>query len=299
MFKVFRKRYHTSDFIFNIILYSFIWFMTLAILYPLIYILSASFSSPRAVISGRVWLLPVELSLTGYEAVFKNARLLTGFANSLYYMTVGTAVNIVMTVLAAFPLSRKEFFGRNVIMGMFVFTMLFSGGMIPNYILVRNLGIIDTRWAMILPSAMSVWNVIVTRTFFKSTIPDEMYEAGQIDGCGDFRFLISIILPLSVPIIAVNILYYGVWNWNTYFNALLYLRKPQLHPLQIVLREILVLNTISPEILKDFDVMLRKQGLIDVIKYSVIVVASVPVLCIYPFVQKYFVKGVMVGAIKG
>jgi putative aldouronate transport system permease protein len=295
----FQKKFNMSDTVFNIMLYGFIWLSFLAILYPLIYILSASFSAPRAVISGRVWLYPVELSLTGYEAVFKNSRILIGFANSLYYMFFGTAVNIVLTVLAAFPLSRKEFYGRNLIMGFFVFTMLFSGGLVPLYLLVKNLGIYNTRWAMILPTAMAVWNVIISRTYFKTTIPDEMYEVGQIDGCSDFRFLMRIVLPLSGPIIAVNVLYYGVANWNSYFNALIYLRTPKLQPLQIVLREILVLNTISPEVLKDYDVMLRKQGLVDVIKYSVIVVASVPVLCLYPFVQKYFVKGVMIGAIKG
>lgn len=293
------KKCTISDTIFNILLYGFIWFATLVILYPLIYIVSASFSTPQEVVAGNVWLFPVKPSLLGYEAVFKNPRIMMGFTNSFIYMIAGTSINILFTVLAAFPLSRKEFFGRNIFMALFVFTMLFSGGLIPTYLLVKNLGIYNTRWAMIIPSAMSVWNVIITRTYFKTNIPDEMYEAGYIDGCSDLRFLAIIVLPLSAPIIAVNVLYYGVANWNTYFNALIYLRTQKLHPLQIVLREILVLNTVSPEVLKDYDIALRRQGLVEVIKYSVIVVASVPVLCLYPFIQKYFVKGVMIGALKG
>lgn len=291
--------YNPSDIGFNIIMAGFLCFLTIAILYPLIYIVSASFSSPQAVIAGKVWLWPVNPTLMGYEAVFKNHRIITGFANSFYYMVAGTAINVVITILAAYPLSRKEFFGRNAFMSIFVFTMLFSGGLIPTFMVVRNLGIYNTRWAMLLPSAMSVWNVIITRTYFKTNIPDEIYEAGQIDGCSDIRFLISAVLPLSAPIIAVNILYYGVANWNAYFSALIYLRSPELHPLQIVLREILVLNTISPEVMQNYEIALRSQGLVDVIKYAVIVVASVPVLCLYPFIQKYFVKGVMIGAIKG
>jgi len=288
-----------GDKLFNVFNVLFLWLVFFVVAYPLLYVVSASFSSAQAVISGQVWLLPVDLTLDGYQAVFKNAQFLTGFMNSLFYMAAGTAVNLVLTVMAAFPLSRKELFGRNLLMGIFVFTMLFSGGLIPSYLLVRDLDLLDSRWAMILPVALSVWNVIITRTYFQVTIPDELYEASQVDGCSDFRFLLRMVLPLSAPIMAVMALYYGVGHWNSYFQALIYLKSPELQPLQIVLRNILVLNQMDPTMMQDFEALQRKQGLVDIIKYAIIVVASVPVLLIYPFVQRYFVRGVMVGAIKG
>jgi len=288
-----------GDILFNLLLKVFLCICLIVVLYPLVYVVSASFSTPSEVISGKVWLWPVKFSLVGYEAVFKNNQITTGFMNSLYYMFVGTFVNLVMTMLAAYPMSRKEFYGRNIIMAIFVFSIMFSGGLIPSYLLVKKLGLIDTRWAMIIPTAMSIWNVIITRTYIQVTIPDEMYEAAQLDGCNDIKFLFKIVIPLSGPILAVMALYYGVSNWNTYFNALIYLSNETLFPLQIVLRNILILGNIDPTMVKDFDIIKKRQGLVQVLRYAVIVVASVPVLCIYPFVQKYFIKGVMVGAIKG
>lgn len=288
-----------GDRIFDVFIYLFLCMSFIVVTYPLLYVVSASFSSPHAVIAGKVWFFPVEPTLRGYAAVFKNSQLITGFMNSLFYMVIGTSLNLIMTVIAAYPLSRKELQGRNAVMMFFVFTMFFSGGLIPGYLLVKNLGMLDTRWALIIPAAMSVWNVIITRTFFQVTIPQELYEAAQIDGAGDFRFLLSIAVKLSAPIIAVMALYYGVGHWNTYFSALIYLNSQELFPLQIILRSILVLNNIDPMMMKDFEALQRKQGLADVLKYAVIVVASVPVLLIYPFVQKYFVKGVMIGSIKG
>ncbi|GHT60110.1 sugar ABC transporter permease [Spirochaetia bacterium] len=248
---------------------------------------------------GDVWLWPVRPTLRGYNAVFKNPKIMTGFANSFFYMIVGTTVNLVMTMLAAFPLTRREFRGRNIISVLMVFTMYFSGGMVPTYIVVKKLMLVDTRAAMIIPIALSVWNVILCRTYIQSMIPDTLYEAAKIDGCSPFRFLIKIVFPLSAPILAVLALYYGVGHWNAYFNALLYLNKTELAPLQIVLREILVLSKIDPVMIADARELAAKQGLADLVKYAVIVVASVPVMLIYPFVQKYFVKGVMIGAIKG
>ncbi|MDI4647089.1 MULTISPECIES: carbohydrate ABC transporter permease [Cohnella] len=288
-----------GDRIFNVATYLYLAIVFVLVAYPLIYVVSASFSAPSAVISGKVWLWPVEPTLNGYEAVFKNKQLVSGFANSLFYMVAGTLINLVMTVMAAFPLSRKELFGRNLFMAIFLFTMLFSGGLIPTFLLVRDLGLLDTRWAMILPVALSVWNLIITRTYFQATIPDELYEAASMDGCTDFRFLLRMALPLSAPILAVMALYYGVGHWNSYFNALIYLKSPDLQPLQIILRNILVLNQLDPTMMQDFEVLQRKQGLADIVKYAVIVVASLPVLLIYPFVQKYFVRGIMIGAIKG
>lgn len=276
----------------------FLWICLIVILYPLIYVVSASFSTPSEVIAGKVWLLPVKPTLLGYETVFKNPKLMTGFYNSFWYAIVGTSFNIFMTILAAYPLSRKQMVGRGFFMSLFIITMFFSGGLIPLYLTVKNVGILDTRLAMILPAALSVWNVIIARTFFMSTIPEEMYEASQIDGSNDFLFLIKMVLPLSKPIIAVIALYYAVGHWNSYFNALIYLQDNSLFPLQLILRDILVLSNIDPLMMQDVDLMMQKQGLKDIVKYSVIVVASVPVLCIYPFVQKYFVKGVMIGALK-
>jgi len=288
-----------GDRVFNVATYLYLWIVFVLVAYPLLYVVSASFSSPSAVISGKVWFWPVEPTLNGYLAVFKNNQLVSGFANSIFYMVIGTLINLAMTVMAGFPLSRKELYGRNLFMAIFVFTMLFSGGLIPNFLLVKDLGMLDTRWAMLLPVALSVWNVIITRTYFQANIPDELYEAAAMDGCNDFRFLLRMALPLSAPILAVIALYYGVGHWNSYFNALIYLKSPDLQPLQIILRNILVLNQLDPTMMQDFEALQRNQGLVDIIKYAVIVVASVPLLLIYPFVQKYFVRGIMIGAIKG
>ncbi|MDQ1908964.1 carbohydrate ABC transporter permease [Paenibacillus sp. GD4] len=289
----------TGDKIFNIVNYVMLSLFFIAVLYPLIYIISASFSSTEAVISGRVWLWPVEPGLKGYEAVFSNKAIWSGFANSLFYTVVGTIVNVVLTLMAAYPLARKDFIGRNLIMFIFVFTIMFSGGLIPNYMLVKDLGLLDTRWAMIIPSALSVFNVIITRTYFQTNIPNEMLEAAQVDGSTDWQFLTRIVLPLSGPIVAVISLFYAVNHWNSYFSALLYLKDRDLYPLQLVLRSILIQNQIDPSMVMSEEDLVARQGLADLLKYSLIVVATVPVLIIYPFVQKHFVKGVMIGSIKG
>ena len=288
-----------GDIIFTILIYAFLVFSLLIVLYPLLFVVSASISEPRAVMSGKVWLLPVNPTFMGYQAVFKNPNILTGFANTLFYTVVGTAVNILLTVLAAYPLSLKEFRIRKHIMSLLVFTMLFSGGLIPSYMLVRNLGMVNTRWAMIIPAAMSVWNVILTRTYFQTTIPEQLRESAKLDGCDDFRYLYKILVPLSGPIIAVVSLYYAVDHWNTYFDALIYLQSGKLYPLQIILRDILILNSVKAEMTIEVDKLARTLGLMSVVKYALIVVASVPILVLYPFIQKYFIKGVMVGSLKG
>ncbi|KRG15451.1 sugar ABC transporter permease [Virgibacillus soli] len=272
--------------------------LLIVFLYPLIYIVSSSFSSADAVTAGEVWLWPVDFSLEGYKAVFAYKQIWTGYGNSLFYMIVGTFINITLTILAAYPLSRKDFYGRNFFMLLFLFTMLFSGGLIPNYLLVKELGMLNTRWAMIIPNAMSVFNVIITRTYFKMTIPDELHEAAKMDGCSDFRFLAKVVLPLSGPIIAVMGLFYAVGHWNAFFNALIYLRDQDYYPLQLVLNNILVQNEVDPEMFIDVESQAAIAGLRELLKYSLIVVASIPVLVIYPFVQKHFVKGVMIGSLK-
>ncbi|MFE5320648.1 carbohydrate ABC transporter permease [Paenibacillus sp. NPDC056579] len=289
----------TGDKVFNIVNYTILSIFFLSMLYPLIYIVSASFSSSEAVISGRVWLWPVDPGLKGYEAVFSNKAVWTGFANSLFYTVAGTIINVVLTLMAAYPLARRDFIGRNLIMFIFVFTIMFSGGLIPNYLLVKDLGLLDTRWAMIIPSALSVFNVIITRTYFQTNIPNEMLEAAQVDGSTDWQFLTRIVLPLSGPIVAVISLFYAVNHWNSYFSALLYLKDRELYPLQLVLRSILIQNQIDPSMVMSEEDLVARQGLADLLKYSLIVVATVPVLVIYPFVQKHFVKGVMIGSIKG
>ena len=299
MVKTHRVRLLRRDLAFDAINTVFLIACALIVVYPLIYIVSASISDHIAVVSGRVWLFPVGIEFDAYRAVFRNSMILTGYGNSLFYMVFGTVLSVFLTVLAAFPLSRKEFTVRNFFMGMFLFTMLFSGGLIPTYMVVRNLGILDTRFAMLLPSAIGVWNVIVTRTFLQATITDELYEAAAIEGCGDIRFLLSFVFPLSGPIIAVMTLYYAVWIWNSYFDALIYLKSRDLYPLQIVLRNILILNQTDGGMVSDISVMARKQGLADVMKYALIVVSSAPLLIVYPFVQKHFVKGIMIGSVKG
>lgn len=288
-----------ADRIFNVANYIILLIFLVSVAYPLIYVVSASFSNPRAVINGDMWLWPVDITLDGYRAVFDNPRIITGFKNSLFYTVAGTFVSVVLTILAAYPLSRKDLAGKNVIMFMFMFTMLFGGGLIPTYLTVRSVGILDTRLAMILPVALSVWNMIITRTFFQSTIPDELLEAAQLDGSSDFRFVWDNVIPLSGPIIAVNALFYAVAQWNTYFNALIYLTDKDLFPLQLILRQILVQNDIDMTQIGDIGDLQRRMDMRDLLKYSLIVVASVPVLIIYPFVQRYFVRGVMIGSLKG
>ncbi len=287
---------------FTVLNYIVLTLFLLSVLYPLIYVVSASFSSPDAIVSGRVWLWPVGFTLDGYEAVFHHKLIGSGFRNSLFYMVAGTAINVTLTILAAYPLARKDLYGRNFFMFLFVFTTMFSGGLIPFYILVRNLGMLDTVWAMLLPGALGVWNVVITRTYFQTSIPDEMLEAAQLDGCSDFTFVRKIVLPLSMPIIAVITLFYAVGHWNQYFSAFIFLKSQSLYPLQIVLREILIQNNINMDMLStvvDVQSAAKREGLSNLLKYSLIVVATVPLMIVYPFVQKHFVKGVMIGSLKG
>lgn len=280
------------------ILIIFMLFIAAIMLYPLLVVLSTSFSSPSAVTSGKVWLFPVDFSLEGYKAVFKTSDVLIGYRNSLFYMVVGTALNVCMTLLAAYPLSRDDLVGRGIIMKLFTFTMIFSGGMIPNYLLLKDLNMLNTRWAMILPGAISAYNMIITRTFIKSNIPKDMLEAAQLDGCSDIQYFFKIVLPLSGAVIAVITLYYAIAHWNSYFDAFMYLNDKELYPLQVFLKNILVSNQVQADMIVDEQVQ-AIEGIAEVLKYSLIVVAVVPVMIIYPFVQKHFVKGVMIGAVKG
>ncbi|WP_145948532.1 carbohydrate ABC transporter permease [Paenibacillus sp. Y412MC10] len=288
-----------SDRVSIVVIYIFLSIILLCVAYPLIYIVSSSFSSSAAVMSGKVWLFPVEPTWYGYQAVFQYQQIWTGYLNSVIYTVSGSIISVALTIMMAYPLSRKTFMGRKILMWALLFAMLFSGGLIPYYLVIKSLHLLDTRWAMILPGALNIFSIIVAKTFFQSSIPADLYEAAQLDGCNDTKFLTRIVLPLSKPVIAVLLLWAAVSNWNSYFNALIFLNSEHLYPLQLILREILVLNnvstnsiTLSPEQLKQFEDMKT------LLKYSVIVIASIPVLILYPFIQKYFVKGVMVGSIK-
>ncbi len=287
-----------GDQIFLVAVYLFLLLIFVFVTYPLIFVISSSLSSPLAVSSGRVWLWPVDFSLRGYQVALSNPQIITGYANSLYYTFFGTLISVLATVLVAYPLSRRTLFGRGAIMLFITFTLIFSGGLIPTYLVVKELGMLDTRWALIIPQAVAAWQVIIARTFFQVTIPDELAEAAALDGCSDLRFLWSVVLPLSKPILAVLVLMYAVGQWNAYFDALLYLKSADLQPLQLVLRSILILNTTTSGSM-EASAMVERQQMADLLKYALIVVGSLPVLLIYPFAQRYFVRGMLIGSIKG
>ena len=292
-------RYCRSDKVFYTISGIFLALLLLLVAYPLIYVLSASFSSGNAVSAGRVVLWPVDFSLEGYKAVFNKSDIWPAYLNTILYTVVGAFINVAMVMIAAYPLSRSDLKGRNVVMVLFTFTMFFGGGMIPFYILLTQLHMIDTFWVMVVPGALSVYNMIIARTFIQSSIPGELFEAASIDGCSDTRYFFEILLPLSKAIIAVLALFSAVGHWNSYFNAMMYLNTRSKMPLQIVLREILIMNQIDYSTVGDPELILKMGNLGDVLKYALIVVSTVPILCVYPFVQKYFVKGVIIGSIKG
>jgi multiple sugar transport system permease protein/putative aldouronate transport system permease protein len=284
---------------FNYINYVFLGIFLVVILYPLIYVVSASFSDGAAVISGRVMLWPVDFSLVAYQRIFRYERIWTGYANSLFYAVVGTLVNVTMTLIAAYPLSRRDLWGKNVILGLFLFTLFFSGGLIPTYLLVKDLGLRNTRWALIIPQALSIWNLLIAITFMRTSIPHELLEASQLDGCSDLQYFLRVLLPLSTPLIAVLSLFYAIGHWNQFFAALLYLTNKDLFPLQIILRDILISSQVDMNMMEDLQSMAAREAMRELLKYALIVVASVPVLLIYPFAQKYFVKGIMLGSVKG
>ena len=298
-----RKKHHPirdtlGDKLFYAACYLITALFMLAVLYPLVYILSASFSSADAITSGRMWLFPVDFSLVGYRYILKYDAIWLGYRNTLFYTFAGTLINVAMTITCAYGLSRRGMRGRRFFTMLFTFTMIFSGGMIPNYLLMKDLRLLNTVWCMLLPGAISAYNLIVAKTFIENSIPGDLLEAARIDGCSDVRFFFSIVLPLSKAILAVLLLMYAAAHWNAYFNAFLYLTDKKLYPLQIFLRQILVQSNMSADML-DPEAMAQMQTLQQILKYAVIVVSTAPMLCLYPFVQKYFRQGVMIGSIKG
>ena len=295
-----------SDKTFDIINLVLLLAITLVVLYPLYFTVIASFSDPYAVVRGEVLLFIKDFTIEPYKNVFVNDEIWIGYFNSIVNTAVSVIYNLALTIPAAFVLSRKTLKGRNIFMGFFVFTMYFGGGMIPGYLLVKNLGLMNTRWALIIPAGFSVYNMIIARTFFQSTFSEELFEAAKIDGCSVFGIFFKIVLPLSGAIIAVIALYVAVGHWNSWFGALLYITKKELYPLQYILRSILIqnqeMNVISTEGMQNAEMIqyfMRRRYMAEGMKYSLIFISSLPMLIAYPFVQKYFVKGVMIGAIKG
>lgn len=266
------------------------------VLVPLLYIVASSFSSPQAVLGGQVGLWPVDFTTRGYVVALDNPRVLSGFFNSLFYTFVGTLVSVVLTVMIAYPLSRPDLPGRRVILALLIFSMLFQGGLIPTFLVVKSLGMLDTRMALIVPNALGVWQVLIATAYFKETIPGELHQAARVDGATEIQYLLKVALPLSKPMLAVIALMYGIGQWNSYFDALLYLRDPDLYPLQLVLRDILILNQQpSGNVLN----IVERNQLAQLLKFSLVVISTVPILAIYPFIAKYFAKGMMVGSVKG
>lgn len=271
----------------------------IAVCYPLLFVLSCSFSSGKAITNGKVLLFPVEPTIDGYKIILQYKQVWVGYANTLIITVVGTLLNMTLTVLAAYPLSRRDFKGRGIYMTILMITMFIGGGMIPNYILMSNLHLLNTRWSVILSGAISVTNTIIMRTYFQNSIPYDLFEAARLDGITDVGYLMKIVLPLSKSILAVICLYYAVGHWNGYFNAMLYIRDQSLYPLQVVLREIMNVGNLSMSGVEDPEVIVALQNASNQMKYALIVVSAAPLLIVYPFVQKYFEKGVMIGSVKG
>lgn len=288
-----------GDKLVEIVIYVCLSLTLLVVLYPLVFVISASLSDPGQIMKGNVWLWPVDLTIDSYTKVFHNKNIMSGYMNTIMYTVVGTVINLFLTTMISYPLSRKDFAGRNIITGFMVFTMFFSGGMIPTYLLVRDLGMLNTIWALVIPGAVSVWNVVIMRTFFQSSIPHEIQESAQMDGCTNIQILLRIVLPLSMPILAVMTLFYSVGHWNAFFNALIYLTDRSKFPLQLFLREILIQQEMTDMVQVQDETLVRHMMQVEGLKYAVVVVANLPILMLYPFLQKYFVKGVMVGALKG
>jgi len=288
-----------SDKTFDILNKIFITILIIIIVYPLIFVVSASISDQLAVASGRMWLWPVDITFEGYKRIFSNSSIWMGYRNTILYTIVGTLIHLFVLLPCAYALSRGEIMGRTFILWFILFTMLFNGGLIPTYLVIRSLGMLDTMWAIVIPNVVGAWSIFVARSFFQQNIPDQMIEAAKIDGASEFYTFIRIVLPLSLPIIAVMALFHAVGLWNQYFNALIYLSDRSKFPLQLILREILVVNQLDlgagsddPESIVQ---QVRTAGLI---KYAVIIVSSLPLLIAYPFLQRFFVQGILIGSIK-
>lgn len=296
------RNFSLSDKAFERINFIFVLMITLIIVYPLIFVISASISDPHAVNTGKVWLWPVDVTFDGFIRVFQNKAIWVGYKNTIIYTLVGTAIHLFVLLPCAYALSRKELMAKKFFLWFILFTMLFNGGLIPTYLVVKGLGMVNTMWAIVVPGVVGAWSILVARSFFQQTIPDQLVEASKIDGASDFYLFIRIVLPLSLPIIAVMALFHAVALWNQYFNALIYLSDDELFPLQLILRQILILNEVSADsaasaagAAQSFADQVKTASLV---KYAVIIVSSLPLLIVYPFLQRFFVKGVLIGSVK-
>lgn len=293
-----RVRSQRSDVVFNVVLYTVCALLLLIVLYPLWFIVIASLSDPSAVASGHVWVLPVGFTLDGYAELLKQTNVWVGYRNTIAYTLVGTLIALAVNIPAAYALSRKDLVGRKVLMGLYAFTMFFSGGLIPTFLTVQQFHLYNTFWVMVLPFSVSVYNIIVARTFFQNSLPGELWDAAQVDGCGNLRFFFTMALPLSKAVISVIALWTAVGQWNSYFNALIYIRDSNLHPLQLIMRNILITNQ-SFAALGTGEAAIIAMRKANLVRYSMIIVSAVPIMCVYPFIQKYFDQGVMIGSVKG
>ena len=287
-----------NDLIFNIILYGMSIIILLIVIYPLYFIVIASFSNPTEVANGKVWFVPSQFTVDGYKEIMRHSELWTGYRNTIVYTVLGTVIGLAVNIPAAYALSRRDLVGRKLITFFFIFTMFFNGGLIPTYFTIRDFGLYDTFWVMVLPFSVVVYHIIIARTFFDSSLPQGILDAAQIDGCGNLRFFFQIALPLSKAVLAVIALYTAVSQWNAYFNALVYIRNEDLKPLQLVIRNILITNQAMAGT-GDGLAAQEARRLSELMKYAVIIISTVPIMCVYPFVQKYCSQGVMIGAIKG
>ncbi len=294
-----RIRQSWDNRLFDALANTFLILLTIVTLYPLWFVLVASFTDYKLINAGTLLLYPRGFQVAGYKMVFADWRVWTGYANTLFYTVCGTAFGALVTILAGYAFSRKDLPGSGILMKLFIFTMYFGGGLIPTYLMIKNLGLLDTRLLMILQGSVSVHNVIVVRSFMRTNIPDELLDAATIDGCGNGTFFMSIVMPLSKAILAVMVLYIAVSHWNSYFNALIYLTDRYKYPLQVFLRQILLQTAENHELAEDVEAVMEMQQMVATIRYSIIVVSTAPILCLYPFIQKYFVKGVMIGSVKG
>jgi putative aldouronate transport system permease protein len=287
-----------SDRIFNIVVYSLAVLVLITVLYPLYFIVIASFSEPSAVSTGKVWLFPVGFTFDGYGALLEASKVWSGYFITILYTVAGTFIGLAVNLSAAYALSRRDLVFGKFLMTMFLIVMFFSGGLIPTFLVVKKLNLYDTFWVIVLPFSVSIFNVIVARTFFRNSIPEELWNAAQVDGCGNLRFFFTIVLPLSMAIISVIALWTAVGHWNSYFTALIYIRDEKLLPLQLVLRNILITNQMQSAMGtgEAQQLAIRRANLM---RYAAIIVSTVPIMCFYPFVQKYFNQGVMIGAVKG
>ncbi|MEE0729026.1 MAG: carbohydrate ABC transporter permease [Oscillospiraceae bacterium] len=296
--KSIRRQVTGKDLAFNIVLYAICIIILLIVVYPLYFIVIASFSNPTEVANGKVWLWPSQFTVDGYKEILRHAEIWVGYRNTIFYTVAGTLIGLAVNIPAAYALSRRDLVGRKVITFYFIFTMFFNGGLIPTYFTIRDFGLYNSFWVMVLPFSVVVYHIIIARTFFDSSLPQGLLDAAQIDGCSNLRFFFQIALPLSKAVLAVIALYTAVAQWNAYFNALVYIKDDGLKPLQLITRNILITNQ-SIAGTGDGLAVQEARRLSELMKYAVIIVTTVPIMCVYPFVQKYFSKGVMIGAIKG